>query len=195
LLANPVRLQRPEHEYNEKGTRPLLPAVVLGAVFFAGMHVLLMLLLRPAGLYKSPLIPPLALLAGAGLSYAVHDQPLAGWRIGAGRWLLRLAVVAAIFALVQALFVAVDLMLGPAGDLGTGLMFAWSGYTFKSGLYDILVNLGLERVFSVDNWFHYPALVDAALTGIVMALGLSAGLIVAYRWYLKWKSLVRRAGE
>jgi uncharacterized membrane protein len=129
------------------------------------------------------------------LSYIVYDQPMARWRIGAGRWLLRLAVVAVAFALVQVVFVAVDVMLGPQGDLGTGLMFAWSGYTYKSGLYDILKNRGLEGVFSIDNWFHYPAIVDAALVGIVLALGLSAGLIVAGNRHRKWKSLVRRAGE
>jgi hypothetical protein len=181
-----------EHRRQAAGTRRLLPALALGSLFFAGMYVLLMLLLRPAGLFESPLGPPLALMAGAGLSYAVYDQPRADWRIGAGWWLRRLAVVAVVFCLVQTIFVVVDLMLGPQRDLGTALMFTWSGYTYKGGLYDTLDRWGLEGILSMDNWFHVPAVVDAALTGLVLAAGLSVGLIVAGRRYRQWVSLVRR---
>jgi hypothetical protein len=210
LLVNPIGLKPFEQKRTGAGTQPTEPfesqsggttkrslvlAVVYGSIFFAGMHVLLILLLRPAGLIESPLIPILALLAGAGLSYTLHDQPMAGWHIGLGRWILRLAVVALTFIFVQGIFVLVDVMLGPDEDLGTGLIFAWSGYTFKSALYSVLKNRGLENILSIDHWFHYPALADSALTGIVLAMGLNIGLISAGNWYWKWKSLVRKVSE
>jgi hypothetical protein len=120
---------------------------------------------------------------------------MAGWRIGAGRWLLRLVVVAMAFALVQVVFVVIDVMLGPEAHLGTALMFGWSGYTYRSGLYDILRNWGLESVLSTDNWFHYPAIVDAALVGIALALGLTTGLIIAGNRHRNWRALVRLSGK
>jgi hypothetical protein len=63
--------------------------------------VLLIVLLDATKLTASPLGPPLALVAGVGLSYAVRDQPVAGWRIGIGGWVRRLAASALAFALGQ----------------------------------------------------------------------------------------------
>jgi hypothetical protein len=195
LLVNPARLKPPEHGPNATETRPLLPAVVLGSLFFVLMHLLQTLVLKARGLVEAPLIPPLALLAGAGLSLAVHDQPLAGWHVGVGRWFARLGVAAAVFALVQALFVGVDLMLGADDNLGVGLITAWSGYFYQSRLHDNLMRWGLESVVATKNWFHYAAIFDAALTGIAMAVGLSAGLIIADTWYQRWEKLVNQVGE
>ena len=106
-----------------------------------------------------------------------------------------LGTAAAVFALVQALFVGVDLMLGPDDHLGVGLITAWSGYFYESRLLDNLARWGLESVVATKNWFHYAAIIDAALTGMAMAVGLSAGLIAADTWYQRWEKLVNQVGE
>ncbi|GAB4528275.1 MAG: hypothetical protein Kow0063_04330 [Anaerolineae bacterium] len=185
LLITPGRLKRPEHGPGATEERPMLPAVVFGSLFFTMMHVLQNIILKASGLIEAPLIPPLALVAGVGLSLAVYDQPLAGWRIGVRRWGLRLTIVACVFALVQFVFFR-------ARDYGPGLIFAWSGFFYQSRLRDPLIHWGLESVLSIENWFHYAAVIDAALTGIAMAVGLSAGLIAAHNWYQRWERLVNQ---
>jgi hypothetical protein len=195
LLTNAIRLQPPEYGSKEPSSRPLLPAVVLGSLTFALMNVLITALLSTPGLVPhlrgiidAPLTPLLALVSGVGLSLAVYDQPLAGWRIAVGRWFLRLAVVASVFALVQAVFVLVR-------DHGTGLMFVWDGSVYESRVEDNLVAWGWEKVHATRNWFHYAAIIDAALTGIALAIGLTVGLVVAGNRYQEWKSLVRQASD
>ncbi len=195
VLVDVVRLRPRERRREGAGARPSLPAVVHGALAFAAAYVLLIVLLDATKLIASPLGPPLALVAGVGLSYAVRDQPMAGWRIGIGRWVRRLAASALAFALGQLAFVAVDVALGPGRVLGTGLTVVWSGFTYESFLSALLPQLGLERLLSSDHWFHYLGVLDAALVGVVLALGLSAGLIVAGRRHRRWESLMRRAGE
>lgn len=195
VLVEAIRLLPREPQGTHDRARPARWSVGLGALFFAVMHVLLMLILQPEALFESPLIPPLALVAGAGLSAVVYDQPMAGWRLGVGRWLRRLALVAAVFALVQGVFVTVDLILGPDRDMGTGLMFAWSGYTYQSGLSELLRKWGFDWVLTNEYWYHAPAVIDAAMTGIVLMLGLTAGLIVAAKSYWNWEVLLRQANR
>jgi hypothetical protein len=188
LLVSPARLQPPEYAPEATGIRPLVPAVALGSLAFALMHVLQNLVLNARGLFEAALIPPLALVAGAGLSAAVYDQPQAAWRVGIGRWFVRVAVPAATFALVQAVFAL-------AQDYGSGLIFAWTGFFYRSRLHDNLIRWGLEGITATENWFHYAAVIDAALTGIAMALGVTTGLVFAAVQYQKWRSLIEQAGD
>ena len=80
-------------------------------------------------------------------------------------------------------------------EYGTGLVFAWTGYYYQSGLNDTLVRWGLGGVPAIPDWFHYVAVIDAGLTGIALAAGLAVGLNVAGRWFEKWEALAMRAGE
>lgn len=206
LLVNALRLQPPEHGPKATGRRPLLPAVVLGTLCFAAMHVVHGLLFGTRGFVAAALTSALALSAGMGLSLAVYDQPFAGARTPAGRprhagavagrlprarrWLPRLAVAAVALALVQAVFA-----FGLNPEYGTGLVFAWTGYYYQSGLSDTLVRWGLGGVLAIPDWFHYVAVIDAGLTGISLAAGLAVGLNVARRWFDRWEALAIRAGE
>ena len=155
------------------------------------MQVLRMVPFSLRALVDKPLIPPLALLAGLGLSLAVYDQPVAGWRLGVRRWLVRLVAVAAVFALVQLAFVLPD----PQGRYGTGLVFTWTGFWYQSHLQDTLVQWGLGGILSIPNWYHYVAVIDAGLTGIALAAGLNVGLNLANYLFNKWEELADRAGE
>ncbi|MCL7453424.1 MAG: ATP-binding protein [Anaerolineae bacterium] len=189
LLVDPIRLQPRERGPESTRSRPLLPGVVLGALCFAAMHVLHLLLFGARGLAAAALISALALPAGAGLSLAVYDQPFAGQRLGAGRWLLRLAAAAAALALVQAVF---SFALDPG--YGTGLVFAWTGYFYQSGLNDTLVRWGLQGILAMPHWFDYAAVIDGGLTGVALSAGLAVGLNVAGRWFAKWEALADQAG-
>jgi hypothetical protein len=175
-------------------TQPLVPPLArlraVGPSFFL-MQVLRMVPFSLRALVDKPLIPPLALLAGLGLSLAVYDQPVAGWRLGVRRWLVRLVAVAAVFALVQLAFVLPD----PQGRYGTGLVFTWTGFWYQSHLQDTLVQWGLGGILSIPNWYHYVAVIDAGLTGIALAAGLNVGLNLANYLFNKWEELADRAGE
>jgi len=195
VLVNALRLRPPEHQQKGAESRPPALAVLQGALCFTAAYLLLILLLRPSGLLSSPLSPVVALACGAGLSFAVRDQPMVGWRMGLIGWGQRLAVAALAFALGQGLFVAVDVALGRGRDLGTALNFIWSGYTYKSALLSLLERWGAEGEPAIGYWYHVPSVVDAAVVGLVLALGTSAGLIVAGRRHRQWTSLIRRSGE
>jgi hypothetical protein len=74
-------------------------------------------------------------------------------------------------------------------------MFVWDGSVYESRVEDNLVAWGWEKVHATRNWFHYAAIIDAALTGIALAIGLTVGLVVAGNRYQEWKSLVRQASD
>jgi MFS family permease len=193
LLVNVMRLRSPEPESRTANERPFLQAVALGTFGFALMHLLHILLFNADSLVKKPLVAFLALVAGTGLSQATYDQPRAGWHIGAGRWLLRLVIVMLAFALVQAIFVQLDILMGPNSDMGAGLVFTWSGYFYRSRLGSTLNAWGLQGILDSEYWFHYAAIIDAALTGVTLTVGLTAGLTLTNKWYQKWSSLIRRS--
>jgi|GEM_PF-2686544 len=185
LLLRPLRLRPPEHGPEAAAKRSPGPAVLLGTAGFVLVHLLLMTLLIPDTLVAEPLLALMAIPAGFGLSLAVYDQPLAGWHLGPAGWLKRLAAAGFLFGLVQAVFVA-------AGKGQLALIGGVQGLDYDIPLGDRLLEWGMAAVIGVDKWFHYAAIVDAVLFGIVMALGLTAGMIIAAERFKVWQSLVNR---
>jgi hypothetical protein len=184
LLTSVVRLGPPEHGPWSAGRRSTGLALLLGMLGFTISNLLLNIILRPEILITPSLILPMALPAGLGLSLVLFDQPKMGWKLGAGQWLLRLGAVGLFFAIVQGTFILAEQWIGADNyTLGLGLVFGWSGYFFRNNLTDPLIRIGLGGITSLANWYHYPAILDSALTGIVLALGIAAGLIVADRRY------------
>jgi hypothetical protein len=136
------------------------------------------------------LLVTMDLLAGLGVSLALYDQPNCGWRLGLRRWLLRLGAVIAAFVLGQWSFML-------AGYPGDSITAAWPGASYQADL-----DLRIKRAV----WFQrllqaHPqaydglGLLDAALVGAVLAVGTTAGLLLADRWLSRWSDLVRRAGD
>ncbi len=183
LLVNVLRLSPPETSASGSASRPLLPSLGMGALFFALLNILLNLQLHLGALIAAPLIPPLAFIQGLALSQAVYDQPQAGWRLGPLRWILRLGLAAILSALVQAAFVL-------AKNFGVGLVYSWSLYFYESRLYDRFAAAGGEPSASL---FAVLSMFDAALAGLALALGLAAGMVIAGNWHRRWKDLVERA--
>jgi hypothetical protein len=192
-LAATLGLQRLPLQASASGRMWQLRAVVCAALAFGLMHLALISLFQPGVVLDKPLLAPLALVAGAGLGAAVYDQPRAGACISAGRWFARLAMAAVALALVQAVLVLAELRLGRS--LGTTLHSGWSSNAFDRGPEGALAWLGLGRVYAIEHWRHYAAIVEEALAGLALAGGLAIGMRVARDRYQRWAALVRRAGE
>jgi hypothetical protein len=52
-----------------------------------------------------------------------------------------------------------------------------------------------QLVDQYPRWFDYPALMDAALAGIVLTIGITAGLLLAEDWLQRWRDLINRSGD
>ncbi len=187
LLTNFVRLKVRDKDGKMIGKRPLLPALLLGALFFSLMHIFVSTLVLPE-LVTNWLSHLMALPAGAALAFAIYDQPMAGWRQRTSQWLLRFSTVGVVFALIQTFFIFYD-------DKAYSLITTWGGYFFKQEWQHNVGGALFARILEVDRWFHYFAVIDSALAGIVLALGIVTGVLLAARWYMNWQSLKIRAGE
>ncbi len=182
LLVNKVRLQSPLLFIPDltKQTRPKFLATMLGAACFTLAHIVQSIVLNARAFIHTPLIPIMAFLAGLGLSQAVYDQPFKGWHLGPWRWFSRLFIAALTMGLSQAVFALLP-------DYGANFIFGWSGFFYESRLRETVIHLGFENIVDTTEWFHWVGLVDAALTGIAMALGLTIGLIMALKSYEQWR--------
>jgi len=196
LMTNVVRFGPPEHGPGSTQRRKFGLAIFLGTLGFALAHQVLSVVLTPAILARPSIVPLLAIPAGLGLSLATFDQPLGGWKIGAKRWLLRLVIVALLFTAVQVGFVRAELAAsaGSAYTLGLGLVFAWSGEFYSHHLPDLLHPIGLGGITTFENWYHLPAILDSALTGIVLAVGITVGLIISSQSYRRKQRRLGKAG-
>jgi hypothetical protein len=161
--------------------------VVLGALLFGLGHALHGWIPK-LSLAGQPLLVPLGLLFGLGLSVAVYDRPLAGRSRGRVRMLQRLALSSAVAVVTQAIS---ELAAGQRG----WLTFAWSG-----ALYETRLELRVDAWWptleqQIPSWHYYLGLLDAAVVGAAMAGGILVGLILAADRLTKWRDLSIRAGE
>jgi hypothetical protein len=167
---------------------PAVAAVALGTLFFWLGHAIITFFNSFPSLSNimDPLRAPIVLVAGLGLNLALYRQPGVSQSQGFGRWLkspstvLRLATAALTFVLVEWLFITQG--KGPA------LNIAWSTSAYKSKFLDYIMTRD-------PRWPEYLALLDAALVGLVLTIGLTAGLVLAANWLARWRALVKRAGD
>jgi hypothetical protein len=198
----------PEQEPESPPVRPFVRTLLLGSFAFALVHVLLNILFGFGirVLRSEPQIVALALLAGAGLTLAVWDLPLVNWRPGARPWLWRLAAVAVVFALVQGAFVLVETQLDDPCGSEVGLLFSWPSSVYRTyvpgrleswGLRDLAMRLSdaANRSEGCGHWHHYLAIVDSAIVGLALAVGLMVGLVRGGKSYLKTVELERQASD
>ncbi len=197
-LAEPLLLSRHEKtgETPPIWRAPLhpdrLPAVVaatLGTLFFWLGHAIITFFNSFPSLSNilDPLRAPMVLVAGLGLNLALYGcQPRINQSQSLVRRLLRpstaprLATAALTFVLVEWLFITQG--KGPA------LNIAWSTSAYKSKFLDYIMTRD-------PRWPEYLALLDAALVGLVLTIGLTAGLALAANWLARWRALVKRAGD
>jgi hypothetical protein len=166
---------------------PAMLASCLGTIFFGLAH-LVVAWFNGMSLSWAPLVAPLGFVAGLGLSLALYGQPRAGRRLGFGRWLMRLGVAACTIVLTQFVFIV-------AKDKGPAIAIVWAGSFYEAEFSRFQVAWWQWFMNSYPEWFDYLALVDAALVGIVLTLGISVGMAVAAAGLAWWHSLVSRAED
>jgi len=200
-LAGPLLLSRPgeaeetrtaEHSPPRPGRRSAALAAGLGTLFFGTVHLLLAWLLGLSAAGSSParvlLVIALGYLAGLGLALALYGQPQAGRRMGMGRWLLRLGVAVVALVGAQAVFMAAE-------DTGGSISIVWPAGRYGASLGQYALTWWQQLMSRFPQWPDAVALIDAGLVGIVLAIGTTAGLLLAAKWLARWRSLVARAGE
>jgi hypothetical protein len=185
-LSGPLVLSEPSLDSAGPPTsrRPALSAVALGTIFFGFAHMITAFI-GGHRIVGAPLVVPLGFAAGLGLCLALYNQPQAGLRMGLRRWLLRLATAAASFGLIHWVFVQ-------DRNLGTGLGFVLSGGFYYAEFMDYPFTWWEWFMAHCDGWYDWMAVVDAALAGIVLTIGITAGLVLAEDLLAKWKAIVDR---
>jgi hypothetical protein len=162
-------------------------AIGLGGLAFGIMH-LAAVWLNGLSIRQAPLVPLLGFLAGLGLSAAVFDPPVAGRRLGFGRWALRLGGIGLFFALLQITFVL-------AGNKGTGIVLTWSGDYYYARLLWLVESLAVGSGDRFLGWAPAIGVLDAAVVGVALALGITAGLVLSHRWLVIWQTYVQNSLE
>jgi hypothetical protein len=175
LLTDPFLLQplqfTAEGDKGKVDVRRFLLAVALGTVS-SGVALLVLALLGGLKVVGRPLVAPLGFLFGLGISLAVYGQPAAGLRMGLGSWLLRASAAVSASVITQRIF---DL----GRDQGLAIAIAWP-HTRYGAYFKSLVDQwwpGLAARF--PNWAHFLGLLDAALVGAVVAIGITVGMNAA----------------
>ncbi|MEW5956384.1 MAG: hypothetical protein AB1801_01575 [Chloroflexota bacterium] len=203
-LAEPLLLSRPEKSGETPAIwrAPLhpdhLPAVVaaaLGTLFFWLGHAIITFFICFPSLSNimDPLRAPMVLVTGLGLSVALYGQPRISQGRGNVHWLLRpstalrLATAALSFVLVEWVFIA-------KGE-GTCLNIAFGKDLYKMYFLDYIMTRHSQLGDWIPHWPEYLALLDAALVGLVLTIGLTAGLVLAANGLARWRNLVERAGD
>jgi len=180
LLAAPALL-RPMRRWGEQraespGWKDQVLAAALGALFF-GLSLSVLVGLRGVSMVDRPLVYLFGFVLGLGLSLALYGQPRTGERLGVGSALLRVGLVAGISAAIQAVFLWVP-------DTGAALDVALS-VNFYNAFF---------RDSAVSAWLEWISLLDAALAGVVLAVGLTEGLTLANRLAQWLQDMKERAG-
>jgi hypothetical protein len=196
-LAGPLLLDRSEKGEQTPPTGRVLPrrdrpramlAICLGAIFFGLAH-LVVAWFNGLRLFKAPLVGLLGFVAGLGLSLAVYSQPRAGWRLGARGWLPRLGVAALAFVLTQAIFIVAS------GQRSFALAIVRSSSYYMAQLLDFVTTRWPQLIQCCLRWPDYLALIDAALVGVVLTIGITAGLLLAEDRLKKWRDLVDQSND
>lgn len=171
LLLRPLQLPgRPVPRSPDR--RRFALAVGLGTLG-TGLALLLESWLNGLRIAESPLVPPLGLLFGLGLSLALYGLPAVGRRLDAGRTLLRLGVAAVGAVLTQLTFIL--------ADRGLAIAIAWPGTRYNAYLSSLMERWWPSLAERVPRWADILGLVDAALVGAALAAGVALGMSAALR--------------
>jgi hypothetical protein len=178
-LAGPALLA-PMRRWKEKASPPgakvEVVAVLLGALFF-GLTMAGLARVRGRLVTEMPLVYLFGFVLGLGLSLALYGRPKTDDPLSVGSALLRVGLVAAVSAGIQAVFVWMP-------DTGASLDVALS-INFYSAFFEDT---------SLEAWLDWVALLDATLAGVVLAVGLSTGLALANRLSEWLRNLEEEAG-
>lgn len=159
----------------------------LATLFFSLGHLAVAWLI---GLSATRVLPiaTYGLTAGLGLSLALSGQPRLGWRLRMSQVLLRLVGTVIAFVLPLLFFIII------AGDEFEGLSIVWSSQTYYAD-FPRYTKLAFWLEEKIPSLFDILTLLDAALVGIVLAIGTTAGMLLAAKWLARWRDLSDQAWD
>ncbi len=179
------------------GRRPLRAVVypfALGTLLFGLVHMA-DALLNGLSLRAEPLVVVLGFLAGIGVSAGACARPENAWKAGSSRLCaMRLGIAALAFMLTHVVFVLARSEASISIAWGTQWYCEYFGRTAAECARDATTR-ALIRTGDRLQWFDVAALLDVALTGIVLSVGLTLGLTVAARSLEKWRGLIEEESE
>ena len=152
----------------------------LGAFFFGLMNIFIAYTTGSLALSGKGWVLGLGFAAGLALSLAL--VLLAQVQIWAAprRWPLAVLVSGALIALLQAVFLAL-------GDIYRSIVFIWPAATYRAEFGGYANLAGLST--GASRWYWSMSIMDAALVGMLLALGLLIGLRLGERGYAAWRAL------
>jgi conflict system STAND superfamily ATPase len=184
LLGRLMSLPPPGKGLSHLEPRSIPVMLITGGTAFMLMHSVLVTLVFAGAIIVSPLLTPLALVAGLALSLTVYDQPMAGWRTGMAGRLVRIGLAVLVFAGIQAVFASTN------NSYGGGLDFVKFAVVFGSRMTDVLQQWGLNGITGFAAWTQVAAIIDSALCGLVLSCGLISGVLAAEKLFTRWKFLL-----
>ena len=164
-------------------------SVLLGGLLFAVLYMFVVTTSGAISLSGKNLVIVTGILAGLGLSLALAAFPIERLLSPAQRWGLRAGGAAFIFVLLHSIFIAL-------GDIDRSIAIVWPGRTYRTAFNPFRETWPWQQLMeAIPLWFNLLALVDAALVGFVLAMGMMVGMRQANRFLDYWRRLVRSAGD
>lgn len=219
VLAIPLHLQDYQDISPSQLRRVRGPAMLLGAFGFCTANGLVAWM-NGSGLSFNVFVRFIAaaFFAGLGLSMGLMDQPTAGWKLGAVNWAKRLILTAALLAIVQAP-VLVEAVTGADGyyildnaewlassviEPSEAISNKYRFFPSLEILFDKNIPIETGRAcfngrtsegLFVNCFEQWLSILDAALVGMVLVIGITAGLHFPQTGLgAAWKKLISRLG-
>ena len=167
---------------------PALLTIGLTALYFSlGQWVIAWLIDRDLASSQGWAEILYGLLVGLGLGLALHGLPDRYRQWGVGHRILRLGAATLGFVLAQLPFAI-------SGKESSSLAVVWGSGRYLTD-FPRYLNWASRLENNVPRLFDILGLLDAALVGLVLAVGTTAGLLLADRWLAQWQMLKNRAGD
>jgi len=164
-------------------------SVLLGGLLFAVLYMFVVTISGAISLSGKNLVIVTGILAGLGLSLALAAFPIERLFSPPQRWGLRAGGAAFIFVLLHSIFIAL-------GDIDRSIAIVWPGRTYRTAFNPYRETWPWQQLMAaIPPWFNLLALVDAALAGFVLAMGMMVGMRQANRFLDYWRRLVRSVGD
>jgi hypothetical protein len=201
LLAEPLLLRRrsPLGERHPLWRTPIHPdrlpelvGVLSGAMVFWLGHVLVLTFssLSPLDGIRDPLRTLTVVLAGLGLGMALHGQSRVVQAEGLRRQLLQPAnILRTGFAGLMVLLG--EWIFGRTRGINS-LAIVWTRDLYNASFFDLARQRFPQLLDQFPGWPLLLAYLDAVLVGIILSLGINAGLSLSLTWLTRWQEVVNR---
>lgn len=168
---------------------PLGLSVFLGGLLFALLYLFVVTTSGAILLSGKNLVIATGILAGFGLSLALAAYPIERLLSDSRSWGLRVGLAGIIFVLLHGTFIAL-------GNIDRSIAIVWPGRTYRTAFNPLRETWPWQQIMvTLPSWFNLVALLDAALVGFILAIGMLLGMRQASRFLDYWHRLVVHGGD